>query len=59
MTSYVQSRGYSIEEGAAAVSIYGFGAAGLHSCQGFGGTGAIFSRYSVMASKWGLSLSPY
>jgi sugar phosphate permease len=26
MTSYVQSRGYSIEEGAAAVSIYGFGA---------------------------------
>lgn len=39
---------------------YGFGAAGTHSCQGFnGGTqGAIFSRFSVMANQWGLSITP-
>jgi hypothetical protein len=56
--SYVRAGG---DSGAGVVwpTIYGFGAAGTHSCQGFGGTGAIFSRYSVMASKWGLSLSPF
>lgn len=38
---------------------YGFGAAGTHSCVGFGGTGAIFSRFSVMANAWGLTPSPW
>lgn len=49
------------DSGAAVVwpTIYGYGAAGTHSCVGFNESGAIFSRYSVMASKWGLSLSDY
>jgi hypothetical protein len=37
---------------------YGFGAAGTHSCVGFGGVGAIFSRFSVMANQWGLTITP-
>jgi hypothetical protein len=54
--SYLRNSG---DSGAGVVwpTIYGFGAAGTHSCIGFNSTGAIFSRYSVMANKWGLSLT--
>jgi hypothetical protein len=56
--NYLRASG---DSGAAVLwpTIYGYGAAGTHSCVGFGGTGAIFSRYSVMAANWGLSLSAY
>lgn len=56
--SYVRAPG---DSGAGVVwpTGYGFGAAGTHSCVGFGGTGAIFSRFSVMANAWGLTVSPW
>ena len=55
--SYVRASG---DSGAGVVwpTGYGFGAAGTHSCVGFSGTGAIFSRFSVMASQWGLTITP-
>ena len=38
---------------------YGFGAAGIHGGGYAGGYGAYFSRFSVIAAAWGLSVSPY
>ena len=41
-------------------TIYGYGAAGSHSCQNFSGgnQGAVFSQFSVAAAQWNLTISP-
>ena len=38
---------------------FGFGAAGLHSRRISGPTPGVFSRFSVIASTWGLQMSPF
>lgn len=48
------------DSGAAVVwpTYYGYGAAGIHSCQGNTENSGTFTRYSVIANTWGLTLSP-
>jgi sugar phosphate permease len=60
MTSYVQSRGHSLEEGAAAVSVYGFAAVGGRFVWGFilGRTG-LLRALVVWAMLYGISIVAY
>jgi len=60
MTSYVQSRGHSLEEGAAAVSVYGFAAVGGRFVWGYvlGRTG-LLRALVVWAMLYGISIVAY
>ena len=60
MTSYVQSKGFSLEEGAAAVSIYGFGAVLGRLVWGFAvGRAGLQKALVIWALLYGVSIILY